>query len=83
MIYLGRPTSETFVFQQIWKSLAPLKVCAFSWQLLLDRISSQVDLVKRGAIPQQGSLPCPLCEGLLESSTHLVLAIILLIYFSV
>lgn len=32
---------EKLVFSQIWKSPAPLKIVAFSWRLLLDRIPTK------------------------------------------
>jgi hypothetical protein len=34
------PTRD-FVFKKLWKCGAPSKVCAFSWQLILDRIPNQ------------------------------------------
>jgi hypothetical protein len=32
----------------VWKSWAPSKVIVFSWQLLLDRIPSRSNLIRRG-----------------------------------
>jgi hypothetical protein len=41
------------VFKNLWKCGAPSKVCAFSWQLLLDRVQTKDNLLKRRIIQQQ------------------------------
>jgi hypothetical protein len=49
-----------FVLKYLWKCGAPSKVSAFSWQLLLDRIQTKDNLVKRRIIDtQQGQ--CDRC----------------------
>jgi hypothetical protein len=49
-----------FVLNYLWKCGAPSKVSAFSWQLLLDRIQTKDNLVKRCIIDaQQGQ--CDRC----------------------
>jgi hypothetical protein len=61
-----------FVFKNLWKCGAPSKVCAFSWQLLLDRIQTKDNLLKRRIIqPPQGQ--CVFCGLAPESATHLFL----------
>ncbi|MCI18437.1 hypothetical protein A2U01_0039591 [Trifolium medium] len=35
---------DEFVFTKVWKCGAPSKVCAFSWQLLLNRIQTKDNL---------------------------------------
>jgi hypothetical protein len=61
-----------FVFKNLWKCGAPSKVCAFAWQLLLDRIPTKDNLLKRRIIqPAQGV--CVFCGLAPESSTHLFL----------
>lgn len=59
------------VFGNIWKSLAPSKVVAFSWKLLLDRIPTKVNLSYRSVLPPEASLNCVLCNGNLEVTNHL------------
>lgn len=49
------------VFNDIWKSSAPLKVLAFSWTLLQDRISTRVNLALEGVGWRGGGAAlCPL-----------------------
>jgi hypothetical protein len=43
--------SKEMVFGSVWKSPAPSKVVAFSWQFLLDRIPTKVNLAKRSIYP--------------------------------
>lgn len=64
---------EKLVFSQIWKSPAPLKVVAFSWKLLLDRIPTRVNLHVRNVLPSEAPLACVLCGNGVETSNHLFL----------
>jgi len=58
----------------VWKSWAPSKVIVFSWQLLLDRIPSRSNLIRRGVhLPIDGR-GCVFCDGSSESSVHLFLS---------
>jgi hypothetical protein len=52
--------SETkeMVFGSVWKSPAPSKVVAFSWQLLLDRIPTKDNLLRRRILPPKASVRC-------------------------
>jgi hypothetical protein len=60
------------VFKNLWKCGAPSKVCAFSWQLILDRIQTKDNLVKHRIInEQQGQ--CVLCGSVPETAIHLFL----------
>jgi hypothetical protein len=61
------------VFEQIWESLAPSKVIAFSWQLLYDRIPTSCNLQLQGVIPTEDSRECVSCVGRLETSNNLIL----------
>lgn len=56
---------------RLWRSLAPLKVIAFSWQLLLDRIPTRANLVRRKVILDLSLAVCALCGGEEESALHL------------
>ncbi|GAU27881.1 hypothetical protein TSUD_159750 [Trifolium subterraneum] len=55
----------------LWKSLAPSKVIIFSWQLLLHRLPTRVNLAKRGIVEQDSNSFCTLCPMSLESEEHL------------
>jgi hypothetical protein len=61
------------VFDQIWESLAPSKVIAFSWQLLYDRIPTRNNLVARRIIAPDAPRDCVGCVGSLETPLHLFL----------
>lgn len=72
--YSTREVTVGFLcFQHIWKSPAPSNVCAFSWQLLFDRIPSKVNLSRRRVISQSEPLHCLMCGLTLETTTHLFL----------
>jgi hypothetical protein len=59
-------------FKYMWKCEAPSKVCAFSWQLLLDRIQTKDNLLRRRIIQvEQGQ--CVICGGVSETALHLFL----------
>jgi hypothetical protein len=64
---------ENSTFLRNWKSSAPSKVCAFAWQVFLDRIPSRVNLAFRGVIKPPESKACILCQRTDESTTHLLL----------
>jgi hypothetical protein len=64
---------ENSTFLRNWKSSAPSKVCAFAWQVFLDRIPSRVNLAFRGVIKPPESKACILCQRSDESTTHLLL----------
>jgi hypothetical protein len=40
--------SAQFAFKHIWKTAVPSKVCAFAWQLLLDKIPTRRNLCGEG-----------------------------------
>jgi hypothetical protein len=65
------PTKD-LVFKFLWKCGAPSKVCAFSWQLLLDRIQTKDNLLKRRIQDAQHG-GCGLCGDTPESALHLFL----------
>jgi hypothetical protein len=67
-----RDPVEDFVFKHLWKCGPPTKVCAFSWQLILDRIQTKDNLLKRRIIQvQHGN--CSLCGETSETGRHLFL----------
>jgi hypothetical protein len=64
--------SAQFAFKHIWKTAVPSKVCAFAWQLLLDKIPTRRNLCRRGILLTD-AIGCPLCNGAVESTRHLFL----------
>jgi len=55
----GAPHGDTLqATTRIWKSWAPPKVIVFSWQLLLDRIPTRSNLVRRGVPLPERDLGC-------------------------
>jgi hypothetical protein len=65
------PLSD-FVFSNVWKCAAPSKVCAFSWQLLLNRIATKDNLWKRRMLGDD-QIMCTLCGAETETAVHLFL----------
>jgi hypothetical protein len=49
---------QKLVFQSIWRSAAPLKVTAFSWQALHDKIPTRRNLHRRGVIVDLAATRC-------------------------
>lgn len=64
---------EKRVFTQLWKNPAPLKVVALSWKVLLNRIPTRLNLVRRNVIPTNASVLCVCCNLVKESANHLFL----------
>jgi hypothetical protein len=58
------------VFKNLWKCGAPSKICAFSWQLILDRIQTKDNLLKRRIVEEQHG-QCTLYGLAPESAIHL------------
>lgn len=66
--HLSKPPSELYAHRNQWKNWAPSKVCAFSWQLLLDRLPTKFNLHRREMTPK-----CVLCGNSSEKVLHLFL----------
>ncbi|MCH92364.1 cysteine-rich receptor-like protein kinase [Trifolium medium] len=56
---------------KVWKSGAPSKAIAFSWQLLQDRIPTRQNLFRRHIIRDPSNILCIFCETTVESVDHL------------
>jgi hypothetical protein len=69
---LGLNPLQQYVFNNVWKSAAPSKVIAFSWQLLINRIPTMDNLALRG-FPADINGNCPLCNLNAETAEHLFL----------
>ncbi|XP_068486340.1 uncharacterized protein [Phaseolus vulgaris] len=65
------PASKESVFSLLWQAKAMPKVLTTAWRILIDRIPSRVNLLRRG-VPVTSTL-CALCNRLDESSQHLFL----------
>lgn len=52
-----------------WSKEVPTKINIFSWKLSLDRLPTRVVLDRRGIYFPR--LLCPICEGIVESSSRL------------
>lgn len=61
------------IFKNFWISCVPSKVLAFSWQLLLDRLPSRVNLFIRQVILDPSQCVCVLCGLEQKSALHLFL----------
>lgn len=59
------------LFNSFWKCLAPVKVQAFSWRLLLDRLLMRVQLFRRGILQDPHAHCCVFCFLQLETRDHL------------
>jgi hypothetical protein len=64
---------EERVFHNLWKNPAPLKVLAFAWKVLLNRVPTKTNLTFRNVLAPEESTLCPMCNGAEESSIHLFL----------
>lgn len=61
------------VFGSVWESPTPSKVVVFSWQLLIDRIPTKVNLARRRILSTEVSDMCVFCDQNGETSSHLFL----------
>ncbi|GLT86737.1 hypothetical protein SLE2022_048560 [Rubroshorea leprosula] len=60
--------------KKLWGAQVPSKVSAFSWQLLLDRIPTKVNLAKRGVVDGNQNINCVWCDSSPEHTDHLFLS---------
>jgi hypothetical protein len=63
--------NESQAFVSLWNCSAPSKVQAFGWQLLLDRIPTRQNLLRRSINLANGDQNCVCCGTELESAVHL------------
>ncbi|GMJ07534.1 hypothetical protein HRI_004422600 [Hibiscus trionum] len=56
----------------VWMNIAPIKVEAFLWKAIQNRIPTGSELVKRG-VELNGIICCPLCREVPETVNHLFL----------
>ncbi|KAL8482692.1 hypothetical protein ACS0TY_025650 [Phlomoides rotata] len=55
----------------IWSKMVPLKVSAFSWRMVQDKVPSILNLQQRGAFIPSFSTSCRLCGSADEGTDHL------------
>ncbi|GKV32867.1 hypothetical protein SLEP1_g41432 [Rubroshorea leprosula] len=67
-------STGTTTFTRIWNSTLPSKISAFNWQLLLDRIPTKKNLLRRGIIKDMRESKCEICAEEEEDTTHLFLS---------
>ncbi|GKV36160.1 hypothetical protein SLEP1_g44321 [Rubroshorea leprosula] len=68
-----RELEEAELFKRIWSKILPSKVAAFNWKVMLDRIPTKTNLLKRGIAKDTEDTKCVLCENEDEDSNHLFL----------
>jgi hypothetical protein len=66
-------SEQQFVFRGIWKSAAPLKAIAFSWQALTGKIATRSNLLRRGVGFGGEATGCSFCGAVSETPIHLLL----------
>ncbi|GKU93948.1 hypothetical protein SLEP1_g7497 [Rubroshorea leprosula] len=60
-------------FKRIWNPILPSKISTFIWQLVLDKIPTKVNLLRRGVIKDTNETKCALCNEEEEVTTHMFL----------
>ncbi|GLU23256.1 hypothetical protein SLE2022_392780 [Rubroshorea leprosula] len=60
--------------KKLWGAQVPSKVSAFSWQLLLDRIPTKVNLAKHRVVDGNQNSNCVWCDSFPEHTDHLFLS---------
>ncbi|GKV51343.1 hypothetical protein SLEP1_g58010 [Rubroshorea leprosula] len=68
-----RGSRGTEIFRRIWNPLFPSKVSAFNWQLVLDRIPTRMNLLRRGITKDMEEGRCAICGEADENAGHLFL----------
>ncbi|GKV53163.1 hypothetical protein SLEP1_g59701 [Rubroshorea leprosula] len=68
-----RGSRGTEIFRRIWNPLFPSKVSAFNWQLMLDRIPTWMNLLRRGITKDMEEGRCAVCGEADENAGHLFL----------
>lgn len=65
-------SNKNHIFKLIWGQGNPLKVSAFSWKVLYNRIATRVNLSSRGVSLTNNSSLCPICSSFEESEDHVL-----------
>jgi len=67
----SKAASLSHIITLVWKSWASFKVRVFSWQLLLDRIHTRMNLLRRGVMRDQEVSLCVFCGVEVETVSRL------------
>lgn len=59
------------IFRLLWIPAAPSNICAFTWKVLLNRIPTRMNLLRRHIMPSSEVANCPVCLEAEESVDHL------------
>lgn len=73
MLIQSLENTKKVVFDLVWKSPAPYKVVVFSWKLLLNRIPTKDNLLKRRILAPVSTGRCEFCDQVGETAVHLFL----------
>ncbi|GKV21933.1 hypothetical protein SLEP1_g31856 [Rubroshorea leprosula] len=69
----AQQTTKEKCFKRIWNHNIPTKIAAFNWRVVLDKIPTKKNLLKRGIDSVRDDVKCRLCEEEDEDSAHLFL----------
>ncbi|KAL8471934.1 hypothetical protein ACS0TY_029244 [Phlomoides rotata] len=58
-------------YEKVWNKLVPLKIAAFNWKMIQDRVPTMWNLLQRGAFNPNYSTKCRVCGNFDEDTTHL------------
>ncbi|XP_057444812.1 uncharacterized protein LOC130737058 [Lotus japonicus] len=56
----------------IWAALVPSNVKVFAWRLMLDRLQSRQQLLRRGVLHAHDDVSCDFCHVEVETTAHLM-----------
>lgn len=60
-------SADSRIYKVLWKCKIPTKVLTFSWQMLLEKILTKLNLVKRGLSLSAENQLCVFCNNAAES----------------
>ncbi|XP_057425789.1 uncharacterized protein LOC130719168 [Lotus japonicus] len=59
------------IFSLLWGLGAPSNTCVFIWRMMLDRLATKANLLRRGVISDESAANCVLCLQNTETAYHL------------
>lgn len=63
--------SKIYTLDLIWEANVPSKIKVFAWIIMLDRLPTRVQLIKRAIIPNSANNKCTFCSVEDRSLIHL------------
>ncbi|KAK7274638.1 hypothetical protein RIF29_15734 [Crotalaria pallida] len=73
-IQVQQQEGDNSLLKVIWKANAPLKSKAFGWRILINKIPTKMNLIRRGIELSTDQRLCALCREQDESTNHLFFA---------